>query len=98
MDWETNSNFQRKERLLKRKERKDLLQRFILLKIVPKLYSLYLYTSLLTQTQSSQGIRQFVGKKRLSISIRTNYLNVIFKGLTFLILKIKNIYILINNI
>ena len=83
MDWETNSNFQRKERLLKGKERKDLLQRFILLKVVPKQYSLYLYTSLLTQTQSSQGIRQLVGEKNLSISIRTNHLNVIFKALTF---------------
>ena len=98
VDWETNSNFQRKERLLKGKERKDLLQRFILLKVVPKQYSLYLYTSLLTQAQSSQGIHQLVGKKKLSFSIRTNYLNVIFKGLTFLILNIKNIHILINNI
>lgn len=64
VDWETNSNFQRKERLLKGKERKDLLQRFILLKVVPKQYSLYLYTSLLTQAQSSQGIHQLVGKKK----------------------------------
>ena len=63
MDWETNSNFQRKERLLKGKETKDLLQRFILLKVI---HESVLYTLLSPHKHKVPKVSANLLKKKTS--------------------------------